>query len=180
MKKLLFFFAFVFLLGACQYKDNKTTHHASEAKEEQPALTTFSTVNDLLLNADKQQDKTIKLTGVVTHTCKHSGKRCFLSDSGGDETIRVEAGGKITGFNQELTGSTITVTGILKERRLTKEYIDQWEESLKEKAIEEDGSAETCSAENSNINKMRNWMKEHGKNYYSIFFIEGIDYDITK
>jgi hypothetical protein len=26
---------------------------------------------------------------------------------------------------------------------------------------------------------MRKWMKEHGKDYYSIFFMEGIDYDIV-
>jgi len=133
----------------------------------------------LLFNAEGQLDKTIKLTGVVTHTCKHSGKRCFLADADGDETIRVEAGGKINGFNRELIGSTITVTGVLKERRLTKEYIDQWEESLKEKAVEEDGTAENCTAENNNISKMRKWMKEHGKDYYSIFFMEGIDYDIV-
>ncbi len=179
MRKLLFFFALVFLAGACQ-NNNKLNRAENGAEKSEMELTSFSSLDDLFLHVNENLDKTIKLTGVVTHTCKHSGKRCFLANIDGNETIRIEANGKITGFNQELVGSTITVTGILKERRLTKEYIDQWEEKLNEKTAEEDGSAETCAAENNNIKKMRQWMKKHGKNYYSIFFMEGIDYDVVR
>ncbi len=180
MRKLLFFFALVFFFGAFQNNNNKLKNPENGIKKSGAEIASFSTFDDLLLHVDENLNKTIKLTGVVTHTCKHSGKRCFLANIDGNETIRIEANGKITGFNQELVGSTITVTGILKERRLTKEYIDQWEEKLNEKTAEEDGSAETCAAENNNIKKMRQWMKKHGKNYYSIFFMEGIDYDVVR
>ncbi len=180
MKKTLSFIVIMSLLWACQSKNKKQETSTNNDSKAESTIVTFSTVKELLINADKQVDHQIKLIGIVTHTCKHSGKRCFIADEDGEETIRIEAGGKINGFNQELIGSTIAISGTLKERRLTKEYIDQWEESVKENAIEEDGTAETCAAENSNIKMMRDWMKEHGKDYYSIYYIAGIDYDIVK
>ena len=158
------------LLGACH--NNKTTKPNTE--------TSFSSVKDLLLNADKQKDKTIKITGIVTHTCKHSGRRCFLSNKNGKEEIRSEAGGKINGFDRELVGSTITVTGILKSNKLTKEYISQWEEKLKKESTKDEGNVESCEAEMNNIQKMRKWMKEHKKDSYTIYFLQGTDYDTVK
>ena len=40
----------------------------------------------------------------------------------------------------------------------------------------EDGSAETCEAELANINEMREWMQEQGKDYYAIYYIDGLSY----
>jgi hypothetical protein len=101
---------------------------------------------------------------------------------GDNETfsMRIEAGGKITGFNRELVGNKLQIRGVLKERRLSEEYLSQWAEKVKARELEEDGSAETCEAEMSNINDMRDWMAENNKDYYSIFFLNGIDYEIIE
>ncbi len=48
-----------------------------------------------------------------------------------------------------------------------------------EKAVEEDGSAESCQAEMTNIAEMRSWMKENGKDYYSIYFLNGTSYEMV-
>ncbi len=136
-------------------------------------------VDDILTIAETQIDKEIIVEGHVTHTCKHSGKRCFLVGDNESFSIRIEAGGEIKGFNRELVGNTIRVKGTLKERRLSEEYINQMEEEVKAKAVKEDGSAETCQAELSNISEMRQWMTDHGKNYYSIYFINGISYELV-
>lgn len=170
MKNLLILAVTLGLItNACNVKNNKS---------ETEVTSKIIAVDNLLDEAEHLVEQSIKIKGHVTHTCKHSGKRAFLVGDKEKYTIRVEAGGKISGFDQSLTGNTLIITGILKERKLTKEYIDQWEEELKHKA--EDGSAESCATEMNNINDMRTWMKEHGKNYYSIYFVEGKEYEVVE
>ncbi len=170
--------ALTIVLNACQGKSAAKTQ---EEPGEQPAVgKNMADIKQFLSEANQYVNQKVTLTGVITHICKHSGKRCFLADADGKETVRVEAGGKIVGFNRELVGSMVRVSGTLKERRLSNDYIDQWEEALNEKKVKEDGTAKTCAAENNNISRMRSWMKDNGKDYYSIFFIDGEDYEIVE
>lgn len=136
-------------------------------------------VEEILKNAEQNIGKKITLKGFVTHTCKHSGRRCFVIGNDQKTTIRVEARGHIGGFNRELIGSELIIQGTLRENKLTKEYIDQAEEQLKEKQGKE-GDGETCDAELNNISSMRQWMKEHNKDYYSIYYVEGTDYEVVE
>jgi len=174
MKQIISVFIATFILFSCNTASKKT----SEAKENVNKMETVS-VDNLLAKADQLVEKTIKVKGHVTHTCKHSGKRCFLVGDNEQFTIRIEAGGKITGFNRDLVGNTIEVEGILKERRLSKEYIDQMEHEVNEKK-KEDGTAETCATEMNNINDMRAWMKANKKDHYAIYFVEGLNYDVVE
>lgn len=171
MNKLLLPLLIV-LMVACQ---SKTKNNATQEESTPKAMV----VDQLLNDAEKLVDKEITIQGHVTHTCKHSGKRCFIVGDNPDLSIRIEAGGEIQGFNRELVGNTIAIKGILKERRLTAEYIDQWEEKVKLKEVKEDGSAETCAAETNNIAKMREWMEENNKDYYSIYFVNGLSYEVV-
>ncbi|MDR1437034.1 MAG: hypothetical protein LBI65_02830 [Candidatus Symbiothrix sp.] len=134
-------------------------------------------LDGLLQVAGQEVDKTVKVVGYVTHTCKHSGKRCFIAGESENASMRVEAKGEIGGFNRELVGSKLEITGILKERRLSKEYLDQMEQNVELKR-QEDASAESCAAELSNINDMRRRMKEQDKEYFSIFYMDGLDYTV--
>nr|WP_321453486.1 hypothetical protein [uncultured Carboxylicivirga sp.] len=172
MKKVLLM-ALVVMSVACQ---NKTKNDNSQQDQAEAKV---MVVDHLLANAETMVNKEITVQGHVTHTCKHSGKRCFIVGDDANLSIRVEAGGDIQGFNRELVGNTIAVKGILKERRLSEEYIAQWEEKVKAKEAKEDGSAETCSAEMNNISNMRNWMEENNKDYYSIYFVNGLSYEVV-
>ncbi|MDR0559082.1 MAG: hypothetical protein LBG92_02865 [Prevotellaceae bacterium] len=133
-------------------------------------------LDKLLAVADSEVEKTVKVIGTVTHTCKHSGKRCFIVGESQQASMRVEAKGEIGGFNRELVGSKLEITGVLKERRLTKEAIDKMEKDVEAKK-QEDGSEESCAAELSSIADMRKWMKEHDKDYYVIYFMDGTNYN---
>ncbi|MDR3061691.1 MAG: hypothetical protein LBU57_06220 [Dysgonamonadaceae bacterium] len=135
-------------------------------------------LDSLLKVADQLVDKTVKAVGHVTHTCKHSGKRCFIVGESENASLRIEAKGNIGGFNRELVGSKIRATGTIKERRLSQEYIDQMEKEVHAK--KEDGSAESCQAELNNINEMRQWMKDNNKDYYSIYYMDGQEYEILE
>jgi hypothetical protein len=137
-------------------------------------------LDSLLLVAADLVDKNVTVRGFVTHTCKHSGKRCFIVGKDGKTSFRVEATGDIGGFNRELVGSEISVKGIVKERRLTAEAIDQHEKEVNEQQTQEDGSAETCAAELANIQEMRAWMKARGRDYYSIYYMDGETYEVVE
>jgi len=131
----------------------------------------------LLAVAEQELENTVTVVGYVTHTCKHSGKRCFIIGESQKATMRVEAEGDIGGFSADLVGSKLAITGVVQERRLSEEYIAQWEKNVHQQ-MEEDGSAETCAAELSNISDMRNWMIEHGKDYYAIYFMDGLSFEV--
>ncbi|MFV0365779.1 MAG: hypothetical protein ACK5JS_04650 [Mangrovibacterium sp.] len=137
-------------------------------------------LNDYLQVAETKIGDTITVRGYVTHTCKHSGKRCFITGGDKNSSFRVEAKGEIGGFNRELTGSLLAITGVAKERRLTQEYLDQTEKDLEEKVQTEDGSAESCHSELKNIAAMREKMTELGKDYYAIYYMDGLSYEVIE
>lgn len=181
MKKILFLAAALLTMAACNNKSAKQQRAGQEENVEAHASEVpVYKLDSLLKVADRMVDQTVTVRGFVTHTCKHSGKRCFIVGDHPNTSFRVEAGGEIGGFNRELTGSELAITGIVRERRLTKEYIDQYEEEVNEKKHKEDGSAETCQAELNNINEMREWMKAHNKDYYSIYYMDGERYEVIE
>jgi hypothetical protein len=180
MKKILFIAAVLFCITACNNKSSESANVNSDAIAYAAGDNVYQ-VEALLAVAETKKDAPVMIRGTVTHTCVHSGKRCFIVGEDAKTSIRIEAKGEIGGFNRELIGSEIAVKGTVRESRLTKEYIDQYEETVKEKgAVEEDGSAETCAAELSNIAGMRDWMKANNKDYYSIYYVDGENYEVVE
>lgn len=183
-KYLLAIAAISIIMASCGNKSDKQAA-ASETENQTVAQTDGSLqrvypLDSLLLVADQLVDKTVKVRGYVTHTCKHAGKRCFIVGESQKASMRVEAKGDIGGFNRELAGSELEIEGIVKEHKLTNEYIDQTEKDLNEKKLKEDGAAESCQAELANIKEMRDWMKANNKDYYSIYYMDGLNYEVIK
>ena len=145
--------------------------------QQSESVATAFELDNLLAIADQELNDTITVVGYVTHTCKHSGKRCFIVGESQKASLRVEAQGEIGGFTAELVGSKLAITGILKEHHLSQEYIDGLEVDVK-KLQQKEGMAEACAAELSNISDMRKWMKEHNKNYYVIYYMDGLKYEV--
>lgn len=153
------------VLSACNTKPQTTSDNVYDVQE-------------LLANMDQNIDQEITILGTVNHVCSHSGRRCFVIDSTGEYSIRIEAGGEIESFSKEIMGTDIKVKAIAKEDRMTIAEIDEWELEVLEKHPEDaEADGETCSAEMANINQMRAWMKEHNKDYYAIYYLEGISYE---
>ena len=177
MKKLSFLLAaFAFFTVSCNNAGQTQNNRDGKQAPEETAVVAFD-ADTLYAIAESFIDEPITVRGYVTHTCKHAGRRCFLTGEGQKHSIRVEAKGEIGGFNRELEGSQLQVNGILRERRLTQIEIADMEKSVNERLEQEDGSAETCEAELANINEMKDWMKAHGKDYYSIYYIDGLNYE---
>lgn len=181
MKKLFLLLAIAFVLTSCGNSTKQDNQDNQENTEQvQNSGAPVYTFDELLTQAETLVGKPVKVKGYVTHTCKHSGRRCFLAGEDQKVTMRVEAKGKIGGFNRELIGSQIEVDGILRESRLSPEKINEMEKAINEKSIKNDGSAESCDTETANIQKMRDWMKDNGKDYYAIYYIDGEDYNEVK
>lgn len=167
------------LCVSCGTKSNSKEAKSDEQKEVVSSETIY-TPESLLEKAETLNGDTVTIVANITHTCKFSGRRCFVIGKDPNTTLRIEAKGKIGGFNRELIGSEVKVKGIVRENRLTKEYLNKWEEELKESGHKEDGSAETCAAETNNINSMRAWMKKHNKDYYAIYYMDGLAYEVVE
>ncbi len=184
MKKLFYTLAVALLMVSCIGNNSSSTKGAAseEAAGENTtkSIVTVYLLDDLLDQAEGLVDKEVTVQGVVTHTCKHSGRRCFIVGDDQKTSFRIEAKGDIGGFNRELIGSELAVTGILRESRLTNEYLNEWEEQVKERQGKEDGSAESCGSETNNIISMREWMKKNNKEYYSLYFMDGTSFEVVE
>ncbi|MDD3738874.1 MAG: hypothetical protein PHP31_06235 [Lentimicrobiaceae bacterium] len=152
----------------------KVTKDESETK-------VYYEIENLLAEAADMVDQNVAVQGTVTHTCSHSGRRCFIEGNTPNLTIRVEAGETIGSFDADLVGTQILVKGILKETRIPAADIDKQEQDLltkqgeAEKEHNEEGRHD-CENELNNIVKMREWMKENNKDYYATYYIEGVEY----
>ncbi|MCU4174094.1 hypothetical protein [Carboxylicivirga sp. N1Y90] len=172
MKNVVLIMLSLVIIVACGQKQNKKS-----VKETEPKALVLD-VTQVLQNAVDNIDKEVVFRGWVSHVCKHSGRRCFIKSEDGSVSIRVEAGGKINGFNKELTGTQMKVQGILKVKKLSTQYMDEWQAKLEAQENDIEDGGEHCSAELDNINEMRDWMKEHNKDYYPIYYVNGIDYEV--
>lgn len=173
MKKLIFIvFAALSVLVSCNQSNKK-----QETKKETVKEFSAKTIAQVMETAEQNIGKEVFFKGMVQHVCAHSGRRLILQDETGKLSLRVEATGSINGFNRELSGSIIEVKGTLQEKRLSEEFINEWEEKVKANEDAEEGG-EHCASEMTNINQMRDWMKEKNKKFYSIYFVNGTSYEI--
>ena len=112
MKKIILISLAAMFLFSC---GNQKKREQSTSNESLVTAETALTVDQLYEKASDIVDKEIVVTGTVMHVCQHGGERCFLMGSNENINIRIEAGEKIGAFSQELMGSNIEITGILKE-----------------------------------------------------------------
>lgn len=180
MKKMMYLAVMVLALGlsACGNSSKKQAETAQDSTT--VSVASAMNVEDVLAKAEENVGKEITVKGLVSHTCKHSGRRCFIVGADGKTSIRVEAKGDIGGFNRELIGSDIVVKGVLRENKLSKEYIDQMEKEVNDKKAQETGAAESCESEMNNIKAMREWMKANNKDAYSIYYVDGMSYEVAE
>lgn len=93
----------------------------SRANQDQTVLQ----VPQITGNPAQYTDQKITVEGMVTHVCRHGGKRLHLSKAGSEEMIRVRTGKNMTPFEREMEGSNMQVTGTFVEERMDQEYLNK-------------------------------------------------------
>ena len=180
MRKLLFFAALLAFAVSCGNNPDAKKEAAVAEQRTEAETTPSYKLDELLPVADSLVGQEVIVRGFVTHTCKHSGRRCFIVGDSQKTSMRVEAGGKISGFNRELIGAELAIRGILRENRLSREYLAQMEKDLDERMRQEDGSVEACASEQANLAEMKAWMEANGKDHYSVYYLDGVDYEVVE
>lgn len=175
MKKSLLFIAFALIIVACNNKTKQNDNQQTAAEVE-----TYIGVDSLLNVVENLVGQTVKVKGYVTHTCSHSGKRCFIAGESQKATIRIESGGEIESFDASLVGTEIEVEGIVREQRYEKDKINEDEIKLEEAKASGEKSEEHCESEAQNIQQMRDWMEARGVDYYPTYYIDGEKYKIAE
>lgn len=184
MKKFILLSLFIssIILTSCGSKDttnkvdNSTTNNASQEISNLPTLE----IEDVYMKGDSLLDQDVIVTGTVTHTCKHAGKKCFLVGKDGKATLRVEAKGDIGGFNKELVGSQLTIKGKLRGNKLSKEYIDQQEKLVNDQIASKAKTEENCQVELNNFATMKQWMQDNNKEFYIVYYMDGESFDVVE
>lgn len=126
-------------------------------------------------------NKEVEISGTVTHVCHNAGRKCFLTGMDKNKSIQVFAGGDFTAFKPELIGKSIKVKGLVKEHRIQKEAIEKQEaETEAEMAKEDCADMESCEHIMNNVKQMKQWMADNGKDYYPVYYVDGLHYDMIK
>ena len=177
--KYLSLLALVLVFMSCNSTQSGSKKQNAEQQVISQVKSATLSIDQLMTVAADKVGKEVCFKGLVNHVCAHSGKRCILKNAEGNLSIRVEATGDLEGFNKEIAGNDLVVTGILREKRLATSEIDEWEMQVKEKSKSEEGGKH-CSSEMANIKEMRDWMKANNKDYYAIYYVDGTDYEVVE
>ncbi len=85
-------------------------------------------VDTIVANPEAFLGDTVTIEGVVSHLCKHGGKKAFVLGADENTMIRCEATPEMGGaFPQESIHKPIRVTGVVVESRIDEETVKQME-----------------------------------------------------
>ena len=169
--------ALALTFASCQGGQKKS--QAEDAKAEVKAQTVVITPEQVMKDGATLVGQEVQIKGTVNHVCRHGGKKCRLAGTTEGAWIQVMARGEIKEFAKELIGSEIVVKGTVKERKITKEMVAEQENAAKaamDKA-ETKEAKEHCSSSMGNVEKMKQWMADNNKDYYSVYFVDGVSFE---
>lgn len=110
------------------------------------------TVDSILANPDSYVGQTVTIEGVVSHLCKHGGRKAFLLGSDENSMIRCDATAEMGNvFRQETIHQPLRVTGVVMESRLDENTIRQLEQDRQgqlERIAEQQGEEEAANYQN--------------------------------
>ncbi len=70
-------------------------------------------ISELLSNPLEYDSKTVKIEGVISHVCRHSGDKMRVLQDGTDLSIQVMLGEFTGSFDTESEGLRVSLTGLL-------------------------------------------------------------------
>ena len=176
MKSIKFlFFVILSLLIACNEKPGDKSSSAENTDTE--VVETVVLVDDLMNDPDAYVGKVIELEGLVTHVCKHSGKRLHLTSAATNKMVRVEATGDINQFERELEGSDVRIKGLVQKQVIDEDYLAKWENEMANKGENHDHSE--GAEESEQINNMRKRLAESGRDQLVSYWVDGTSFEVN-
>ncbi len=159
----------LFLFACSETNSNNKSNNEGDAKN----ADTISSVSikDFDSLAPAMVGKTVMVTGLVDHVCKHGGKKLMLVDD--DAHLKVMGKER---FNDSLKGNEVSVIGLVKEFKLDEEYCEHADED-NEKALKEGKKTqEQFDHAKEHIKGYRDSMKTAGVDHLSFYSIEFVSF----
>lgn len=113
MKKLRLLvaaFALIEVATSCGGNSEKTTK-VDDAKVDAIEVSVDSLLND----ASALEDKTVRFTAKVDHTCMHGGKRLTVFGQVEGKTLKIDATDSSPAFVSSLMGKKVDITGVVRK-----------------------------------------------------------------
>ncbi len=172
MKKVVMLVILSAFFIACNNKsdnvDENATPGVAEYQLTQLELGEFDTT------AEEFVDKEVKIVGIVDHVCKLGGKKLFLVNDNGE--VHVESDNR---FDDELIGSEVIVTGIVREFRVDEGYCLQKEEDNIKNHTEGVDNQEKYEEKMAHIQEYRDEMVERGVDHLSFYSLEFVTLEVV-
>ncbi|OGU58592.1 MAG: hypothetical protein A2X64_05045 [Ignavibacteria bacterium GWF2_33_9] len=191
MKRYYFLLTIITLISIAFSCSDKGNNNNPAEKVNIPVVT----VDEFLDSPDQFFNKEVKLTGTVSHVCKHSGKKMFIFGKDPKATLKINVGGNAPKFAIELAGSDVEIQGkVVEDARIDEQYLQEWENDIK--TAVDDGSIKVCTEEGDamtsqgkkgveisdknsedpykDVKEMRLRMQESGKSYLSVYALNCI------
>lgn len=121
VKRLFIVFAIALTFVACK----NTEDNENVADNDSTVVTnTVIALEDFDAQVADFVDSEIEISGIVDHVCKHGGKKILLVNENGNASVHVESDVR---FEDTLTGTNVTVIGIVREFVVDEAYCQQLE-----------------------------------------------------
>jgi len=104
-KRVLGVMLVVSLMIACAKKQDNMEQAAA------PEAVITVSIDSLLIAPQHYLDKQVQVSGLVSHVCRHTGKKLFIAGQTPEQLIKVVTGENIPPFAVELEGSQVKVQG---------------------------------------------------------------------
>jgi len=150
------------------------TGNQKENSRENDVASEVLTVGQVMDSPGNYAENRITVEGMVTHVCRHGGKRLHLSASGSDLKLRVRTGEDVPPFERSLEGSTIHVSGKLSEERFDQAYLEKLKQGESRKGSHEEhenASSSSGGVSQAYINELEQRIQASEKGYISQFWL---------
>jgi hypothetical protein len=104
-------FTFLAVIALLFFTAGNTFSQDDKIKEE--ARVTSVTPEQFQEYAAKNVGAMVEIQGMVVHVCRHGGKKMFIIGEDPEMRVKIDASEKVSVFEPELEGSTVTVRGII-------------------------------------------------------------------
>ena len=164
MKKIVFLLALTISLISCKTE----TKEVSETKVPEIPMLAIGEFDE---KAGEFVNEEIQIKGIVDHVCKHGGKKILMVSDEGDVHVTSDER-----FDENLTGSEITLTGIVVEERIDESTCLQMEENYIKSHSEGKTSEEQFKEQQKHIQQYRDEMKAENKAYISNYSLKHVNH----
>jgi len=175
MRKIAIAISLIATIISCK-TDKKDSEKASiPAEKITEAISNNIDINDFDMKAGDFVNQEIALTGIVDHVCKHGGKKLLLVSDAAKIHVTSEER-----FDDNLIGSEITLSGVVKEERIDEAYCLKMENDNIKNHSEGKYNKDDFKKKQLHIQEYRDEMKQKNVDYLSNYSLEYVSHNETK